>query len=181
MSKIFQFKVTLKDSKPKIWRRFQAEDDLMFFDLHYIIQAVMGWENDHLYQFIVEKNRYIGDPEMLESDDIMDDGKTKLSDIFNEPKTKIIYEYDFGDGWEHELVLEKILEKDPKQHYPVCLAGKLNCPPEDCGGIYGFNNMMQILKDEKHPNHEGIKEWIGENYNPDFFDLETVNEFLKGQ
>ena len=179
MSKIFQFKISLKGSEPKIWRRFQTEDDLMFFDLHYIIQAVMGWENDHLYQFIVEKNRCIGDPEMLESDDIMDDGKTKLSDIFNEPKTKIIYEYDFGDGWEHELVLEKILEKDPKQHYPVCLEGKLNCPPEDCGGIYGFNNMMQIFKDEKHPEHEDIKEWVGENYDPDYFDPEDVNKSMR--
>ncbi|MBK8983479.1 MAG: plasmid pRiA4b ORF-3 family protein [Ignavibacteria bacterium] len=178
MSKILQFKITLKGSNPKIWRRFQTEDNLMFRDLHYLIQAIMGWENDHLYQFIFEEDRYIGDPEMHEGDDISDDKETELSEIFNAPKTIIIYEYDFGDGWEHELVLENILEKNPEQHYPVCLAGELNCPPEDCGGIYGFYDMLNILKDEKHPDHEEIKEWMGEDYDPDLFDIERVNKFL---
>ena len=179
MSKILQFKISLKGSKPLIWRRFQVEDNLMFYDLHLIIQTVMGWENSHLYHFVYGKNSYIGNPDFLESDDTVDDKETKISAIFDKPKTKVIYEYDFGDGWQHDVLLEKILEKDPKQHYPVCLKGELNCPPEDCGGIGGFYLMMETLKDKNNPDYEDTKEWIGENYNPDNFDLNLVNENLK--
>lgn len=112
MSKIFQFKITLKGSEPKIWRRFQVEDNLMFYDLHLIIQTLMGWENSHLYHFAYGKNSYIGNPEFLESDETVDDKETKLSAIFDKPKTKVFYEYDFGDGWQHDVLLEKILEKE---------------------------------------------------------------------
>lgn len=179
MGKILQFKITLKGSKPLIWRRFQIEDNLMFYNLHLVIQTVMGWENSHLYHFIFAKKSYIGNPEMLEMDDIADDKETELSAIFDKPKTKVLYGYDFGDGWEHDLLLEKILEKDPNQHYPVCLKGELNCPPEDSGGIYNFYELMEILKDKKNPDFEDTKEWVGENYDPDYFDLNLVNENLK--
>lgn len=179
MSKILQFKISLKGSKPIIWRRFQVEDNLKFYDLHLIIQIVMGWGNSHLYQFVFENNSYIGNPEFLEDDDTVDDKKIKLSAIFDKPKTKILYEYDFGDGWQHNVVLEKILEKDPEQQYPVCLKGFLNCPPEDAGGIYNFYELLEILKDRKNPDYEETKEWLGENFDKDHFNLKFVNEYLK--
>jgi hypothetical protein len=179
MSKILQFKITLRDSKPEIWRRFQVEDTLMFHDLHLVIQTVMGWSNSHLYQFIYEGNNYIGNPEMLEQEDIADDKDVALSAIFDKPKISMEYEYDFGDSWEHDLILEKIIESDLNRNYPNCLEGKMNCPPEDSGGIFGFYENMKIFKNKKHREHKEIKEWIGKDYNPDFFDLQTVNENLK--
>ncbi|MEO5572800.1 MAG: plasmid pRiA4b ORF-3 family protein [Bacteroidia bacterium] len=179
MSKILQFKITLKGSNPKIWRRFQVEDSFMFYDLHLIIQNVMGWTNSHLYQFIYERNSFIGNPELLDADDIADDKDTVLSAIFDKPKIKMQYDYDFGDGWGHELVVEKILEKNPKQFYPFCLKGEMNCPPDDCGGIYGFYDKIDALKNKKHPDHEDVVEWMGDEYDPESFDLETVNENLK--
>ncbi|MEI6122253.1 MAG: plasmid pRiA4b ORF-3 family protein [Bacteroidota bacterium] len=151
----------------------------MFRDLHLVIQNVMGWNNTHLYQFIFQKDSYIGNPELLESDDVADDSITELAVIFDEPKVKVIYEYDFGDSWEHEVVLEKIVEKIPGQQYPFCLAGEMNCPPDDCGGIPGYYYYMEVLKNKKHPEYKDIKEWMGGDFDPAFFDLETVNEFLK--
>jgi hypothetical protein len=179
MSKILQFKITLKNSNPKIWRRFQIDNSLMFYDLHLVIQNVMGWTNTHLYQFVFGKNNYIGNPELLDSNDVADDSITELAVIFDKPKVKVIYEYDFGDGWEHEVVLEKIVEKLPKQQYPFCIAGEMNCPPDDCGGIPGFYYYLEVLKNKKHPEYKEIKEWMGGDYDPGFFDLETVNEFLR--
>lgn len=179
MSRILQFKITLKHSNPKIWRRFLIDDSLMFNDLHLVIQNVMGWTNAHLYQFVFERNSYIGNPELLESDDVADDSITQLSVIFDKPKVKMLYEYDFGDSWEHELVLEKILEKIPDQQYPYCLAGEMNSPPEDCGGIPGFYYHLDVLKNKKHKDHKAIKEWMGPGYDPTFFDIEVVNDWLK--
>lgn len=179
MSKTLQFRITLRDSKPEIWRRFQVDDILMFHDLHLVIQIVMGWSNTHLYQFIYEGSNYIGNPELSELEDIADDKDVALSMIFDKPKISMEYEYDFGDGWEHEIILEKIIESDLPLHYPNCLEGEMNCPPEDSGGINAFYQNIKIFKNKKHPEHKEVKEWLGKDYNPDFFDLETVNEYLK--
>ena len=136
MAKTLQFKVTLLNVKPVIWRRFEIEENIMFFDLHQVIQLVMGWENSHLYQFIFDKNNFIGDPEMLEEGnfEVADDMETEVAAILDEPGSEIMYEYDFGDGWMHQVVLEKISEGKPKHNYPFCVNGENSCPPEDCGG-----------------------------------------------
>ncbi|MBK8982470.1 MAG: plasmid pRiA4b ORF-3 family protein [Ignavibacteria bacterium] len=179
MSKILQFKISLKGSRPLIWRRFQADDILKFYDLHLIIQTLMGWENIHLYQFVYKKYSYIGNPELLEDDETIDDKKIKLSDIFDKPKTSVSYEYDFGDDWQHKVQLEKILEKDPKQYYPVCIKGAFNCPPEDCGGIEGFYELLEIVQDRNNPDYEDSREWLGEYYDPEYFNLDLINESLQ--
>jgi hypothetical protein len=179
MNKILQFKISLKRSNPKIWRRFQIENNLMFFDLHLVIQGVMGWTNTHLYQFVYEKNSYIGNPEMLDYYDVSDDKITELSVFFDKSKMKILYEYDFGDDWVHELVLEKILDKNDIQQYPICLEGELACPIEDSGGIFGYYNLMEKYNNSKDDEHSDTVEWVGEDFNPEFFDIESVNEILK--
>lgn len=176
---ILQFKITLTGSSPSIWRRFWIESNLKFYDLHLVIQVVMGWTNSHLYQFIYERHSFIGNPELLESDDAADDKETSLQAIFDSPGTTMVYEYDFGDGWKHDLELETIVEKKPSQQYPFCLEGELNCPPEDCGGIPGFYEMMKVLKNKRHPEHKETKEWLGDLYDPKSFDLKAVNENLK--
>ncbi|MBS4027687.1 MAG: plasmid pRiA4b ORF-3 family protein [Ignavibacteriales bacterium] len=179
MNNILQFKITLKYSNPKIWRRFLVPDNITFYDLHLIIQNVMGWFNGHLHQFIYEKKSYIGDPEIFESDDIADEKTIPLNEFFTEPKMQIMYEYDMGDSWLHELVFEKILEKEKGKYYPVCIAGEKNCPPEDCGSLPGFYNMLDTLKKKKGKEYKELMEWLGGEYNPEEFDLVIVNENLK--
>jgi hypothetical protein len=178
MAKILQLNIALKRIEPKIWRRFQVPDSITFADLHYVVQAVMGWHNYHLWQFEYGKNNPIGLPEMLE-ENVADARKLKLRGIFDRIKTAVHYEYDFGDGWEHTILLEKILEPDKNTFYPVCLDGARNCPPEDCGGIGGFYNLVEIMADKKHAEHTSMKEWLGTLYKPEQFNLKEINARLK--
>ncbi|MCW3124835.1 MAG: Plasmid pRiA4b ORF-3-like protein [Bacteroidetes bacterium] len=178
MGTIFQFKVTLRNVKPVIWRRFLVKDDITFWDLHYTIQIVMGWENCHLHQFAKGRDRYIGDLVQMEGE-VEDEDEILVKTIFDKPGTTIRYDYDFGDGWEHDIVLEKILEVDPGLYYPRCIKGKSNCPPEDSGGPYGFMNMMEILASGKGRQKKEILEWLGDDYDPAKFNLQEVNEILE--
>ncbi len=184
MDEILQLKITLKDTKPPIWRRVLVDRNSTFAQLHYIIQIAMGWNNSHLYEFSIERKR-IGIPnEELDDFDLgggklLDAGTEKIENIINSKKIKFGYEYDFGDGWSHLIEVEKFLPKDDKISYPICLDGKLNCPPEDCGGVHGFYDLLEILGDEENPDREDALEWIGGNYNPDQFDMKMVNADLK--
>lgn len=136
--KTYQIQIALKNFRPKIWRRLLIPSDLLMSDFHKIIQTSMGWKNSHLHQFI--KNRTIYSVR-LNDDDLWDDmtnvdyRKIKISNLLNKENEKIMYEYDFGDGWVHDIILEKILPHDDKLKYHICLKGKMNCPPEDCGGV----------------------------------------------
>jgi hypothetical protein len=185
---IFQFKISIKYLTPKIWRRFLVTDDITFNRLHLIIQDVMGWENYHLFSFkdrdfIIEikekENEMMNIFGSLNRKPVFEAKKTQICQIFNTPKQKMIYTYDFGDNWEHELVLEKILEYDREIKYPVCLAGKYNCPPEDCGGAPGFYEMVQAFSDKNHPEHDDVVEWLGEDYDPFYFSAEETTSLLK--
>jgi hypothetical protein len=166
MKNIIQLKITLKGSKPPIWRRFQVHKTTTITGLHEVIQDVMGWENDHLFGFVIN-----GIP--------FDERSSKtIGSQLKEVGQKFEYTYDFGDDWEHTILVEKIMEKTPDAKYPICLDGKGNCPPEDCGGIWGFYELMNTVKDKKHPEHEEMLEWLGEDYDPDFFDKDEVNRRL---
>ncbi|MFH1521886.1 MAG: plasmid pRiA4b ORF-3 family protein, partial [archaeon] len=129
MSKILQLKIYLQGSKPQIWRRFLVEDSIIFDELHETIQEVMGWESYHLYGFKINGIN-IEIPSMDYYPQDKDAGKTKLSDLLNLEKQRFNYVYDFGDGWNHVLVVEKILKKNELEKYPVCIEGKMACPPE---------------------------------------------------
>ena len=158
---IYQIKISLLDTKPPIWRRIQVPDHYNLSDLHYAIQNAMGWENSHLYEFIGNTREPI--PE-----------KHKIEKILSLKNNKIYYEYDFGDGWMHEILLEKILSPLVGAEYPVCIAGKMACPPEDCGGIPGYYNLLEIIKNSKHPEYKFMKEWVGHEFNPKEFDPKKV-------
>lgn len=178
MSKqIYQIQISLVNSKPKIWRRFLTASDISLKDLHKIIQTVMGWTNSHLHQFEIGTISYA--PKEFEVGDTEDSAKVKLYSVLFEESQKIRYEYDFGDGWIHDIVLEKILPFDQMVKLPLCTDGKGNCPPEDCGGIWGYKDLLSIISDPKHEEYEEMVEWLGEDFNPDFFDLVTVNRLLK--
>ena len=175
---VFQLKITLKNIKPSVWRRVLVQSDTRLPDLHKIIQTVTGWTNSHLHQFVFNKCLYaLPDDESFL--DIVDYRKIKLDSLITAPKSKIMYEYDFGDGWEHDIVIEKVLERDNNIFYPVCTGGKRNCPPEDCGGPYGYENLIDIISDPGHGEYHDMIEWLGDDFDPEEFDIDLVNELLK--
>lgn len=180
---IIQLKITLQDSKPPIWRRLLVDKSITFKELHYIIQISMGWENSHLYQF--ETNEYIITTidEYIDEDDyfdkkLVDASSITLNSIITNVKMKFTYTYDFGDDWQHQILVEKFLDYDEKIKYPTCIKGKLNCPPEDSGGIYGFYELLEIIADIKHKERKEVLRWIGKNYDPEHFDKDEINTKL---
>jgi len=178
-AKIYQIKVTLDGSKPPIWRRIQVRSDVSLEKLHYILQAVMGWTNSHLHQFIVGGISF-GEPHPDYGDSMQDERRMRLKQITTSEGFKFHYEYDFGDSWMHTLLVEKVLEPEPGQQYPVCIKGKGACPPEDVGGMWGYYNFLEALGDPNHAEHEMYLEWIGGEFDPQEFDLEETNEILRG-
>ena len=174
---IYQLKVTLRGSKPPIWRRILVPSDIRLGKLHRVLQEVMGWTDSHLHQFIVGDDFY-GVPHPDYDLDIQSERTVPLSRVLLVPKDKIIYEYDFGDSWEHELLLEKVLPPDPETRYPICVTGKRACPPEDCGGVWGYAEFLQAIKSPDHEEHESMLEWIGDDFDPEAFDLAEVNRSL---
>ncbi len=175
---VYQIKVTLKGSKPPIWRRMQITSETTLVQLHRILQRVMGWEGSHLYQFVIGGIAY-GDPGMVGELDVEDARTVTLAALVRGEKSKLLYEYDFGDSWEHELLVEKILPQDEGKRYPVCLTGKRACPPEDCGGVWGYASFLEAIHDPEHPEHEEMLEWIGGEFDPEVFDLDEVNMELQ--
>ena len=180
--KIYQFKVTLRGIRPPIWRRFQVYDDLTFYQLHRVLQEVMGWYDSHLHLFDFH-GWQITDAETLAEgwNDGEDGQKVKLKKHFTAEGQKCRYEYDFVDGWEHELLLEKILPVEPGVFYPRCLKGKRACPPEDCGGVWGYADLLEALAKADHPGREDYLEWLGDDFDPEEFDLEAINASLAAE
>ena len=178
---LYQLKITLRDCKPPIWRRIVVRADMKLDRLHRVIQTTMGWSDCHLHQFIAGGVFYgVPDPE---SDDFgtetLNEKQYTVADLAPMPKKKFIYEYDFGDNWEHEILVEKALPVDVAFKHPVCLAGANACPPEDCGGIPGYYDLLAALADPKHEQHEEMKEWVGGAWDATRFSLEDANAGLK--
>ncbi len=179
---VYQFKITLKGSKPPIWRQIQVEDCTLD-KLHEHIQTAMGWTNSHLHQFEIFGKRY-GDPELLDDGfddfDCLDSTKIRLSQITPNAgkRFKFIYKYDFGDGWEHEILFEGNKMKVAGTKYPLCLEGARSCPPEDVGGIYGYYDFLEALADPKHEDHDNYMEWGGD-FDPNQFDVQQATKAMK--
>ena len=208
---IYELRITLKGSKPLIWRRVAVPADIKLGRLHEVIQIAMGWTDSHLHQFLlrdkglkpdpqemarrfqqggwdaefigrmrgercfVVKETPWGEPSEMEGED---EDRITLSEVCPQVKSKLTYEYDFGDGWEHTIEVQKIAESKPGVACPVCLAGKKACPPEDCGGIWGYYDLLKTVADPHAEDHEDMTEWLGGNFDPDAFDLEEVNAIL---
>jgi len=173
---IYQIKVTLQDSHPSIWRRIQVNSDINLGKLHEVLQIAMGWSNSHLYGFRVGLICY-SEPDPHFPDDTIDGRDIRLDEIVIEGDT-FIYDYDFGDSWEHEIQIEKILSAEPGAHYPLCLAGERACPPEDCGGVPGYDYLLEALSDPTNSKYAELLEWIDEDFDPEAFDLDAVNAAL---
>jgi hypothetical protein len=178
MPDVYQLKVTLMDSKPPIWRRIQVSSDITLYTLHQIIQEAMGWTDSHLHQFIIG-GKYYGEPNPDYGFEMADESRVKLNRVVKGEKAKFRYEYDFGDNWQHQIVVEKILTPEAGVHYPRCLTGKRNCPPEDCGGVWGYADFLEAIQNPEHPEHDELLEWVGGEFDPEAFDLDEVNQALK--
>lgn len=181
---LYQFKITLLGSEPSIWRRIQVHDCTLD-KLHEHIQMAMGWTNSHLHQFEIKGERY-GDPELLddgfEDFECEDSTTTVLSEIL--PKTgkrfAFKYEYDFGDGWEHEVLHEGSPPLEKGKKYPLCLEGERACPPEDVGGVWGYSDFLEAIADPKHEQHDDFVEWAGEFDPAEFDPKKATREMKKG-
>jgi hypothetical protein len=181
---IYQIKIELNDISPPVWRRFLVKSDVLLSDLHLILQTIMGWTNSHLHHFIKENTFYIPPEEEEEWEDTSafknrDYTDIELSQLLTKEGEAIMYEYDFGDGWGHILGLEKIVPAEKGKFYPVCLAGERNCPPEDCGGAGGYEELLGIIHDPGNENFDDTMEWLGGEFDPEAFDINNVNALLK--
>jgi hypothetical protein len=175
---VYQIKVTLKGASPPIWRRLEVSDQITLAKLHRILQVAMGWTNSHLHQFKIGKN-YYGEAYSEMGFKTFDEKRVKLFQLPLREKSKFIYEYDFGDSWEHEILIEKKLTATDGSKVPVCLKGKRACPPEDIGGVWGYAEFLDAISYPEHPDHEEMLEWVGDQFDPDAFDLEEVNRYLE--
>ncbi len=180
LKSVYQLKITLKGSKPPIWRRVLVPENITLYDLHEIIQIVMEWQDYHLHAFTIAGQIY-GNPEDDGNDDFGTKNETRyhLNKLGLSEKARFSYEYDFGDSWDHTILVEKILPALPAEHYPVCIAGKRAAPPEDTGGIWGYENLLQVIADPAHEDHAEMIEWIPEGFDPEEFDLDAVNVALQ--
>ncbi len=180
----YQLRVFLTEAQPLIWRRVKVPGNANLNWLHAILQLAMGWTNSHLHQFICGEHVY-ADPraELNEFEDdpsVLDEGKAKLAQLLPKPGDGLVYEYDFGDSWEHIITFEKLLPAEPSSATTaVCLAGERACPPEDCGGVGGYEELLDILKHPKHPEHKAMKEWLGRPFDPELFDVQAANTWLR--
>jgi hypothetical protein len=178
-AQVYEVKVTLLHTKPPIWRRFRVRSDVALSRFHFILQRIMGWTDCHLHQFVA-KGRYYGVPDPEFSPPRKNERKVLLSQVLRKPKDRLVYEYDFGDGWEHNVVLEKVLEPEAGAKYPYMMAGKRACPPEDCGGVFGYYHLLEVLADPRHPEHEELADWVGGSFDPEAFDLGEINRSFHG-
>ncbi|MCG2722820.1 MAG: plasmid pRiA4b ORF-3 family protein [Thermodesulfovibrionales bacterium] len=180
---VCQFKITLKHTKPAIWRRIQVPETYTFWDLHVALQDAMGWTDTHLHMFRMSdpssgRKAVIGmEDEELDSDmgsTTLLETKQKISKWFSERNDKADYIYDFGDDWEHTIKLEKILPREKDIDYPICIAGARACPPEDCGGTGGYAHFLEIIMDPHHEEYEEMLEWAGGDFDPERFNPDEV-------
>ena len=180
LKSIYQFKITLNHVTPPVWRRFQVRSDITLHRLSTTILIVMDWDGGHLHQFRIQGVDYGIPHEDYEEDNMPEDEREViLKDMPQGDLNGFIYEYDFGDGWEHTVVLEKVLAPDNCVKYPVCLEGARSCPPEDCGGPRGYEDFLKVIKNPKHPEHESMLEWIGNEFDAEELDIEGINDDLQ--
>lgn len=172
---IIRLRVTLRGVKPPVWRRLLMPGTMTLSQLHTAIQAAMGWHDCHLHAFNIGGESF-GD--RRRGDDVSDEDCPTLNDLLRSSAVLFGYTYDFGDRWEHRIAFETSEPAVDGQPYPACVGGKRNCPPEDCGGALGYGQLLAVLADPNHPEHEDQLDWVGGEFDPNEFNLEQANTVL---
>lgn len=174
---IYQLKLTLSDIRPPIWRRIEVLGGITLYRFAAILITAMGWHGGHLHQFRIGEKYYgIPDDEFPSDLETHDERETLLKDIVEAGIKRFIFEYDFGDGWEHVVEFEKAVDQKKGVKYPRCTAGARQCPPEDCGGPPGYEHFLEAIRDSKHPEHVEMLKWIGGDFDPEGFNLGEVSD-----
>ncbi len=177
----YQLKVTIRDIRPPVWRRIRVVGSITFYRLHQIIQNIFAWEDYHLHEFIVDGVHYGApedDEEMGPDYEHRDETRFTLGRVIKTERTKFEYVYDYGDNWRHEILVEKIENAESGEDKPVCLTGRRNAPPEDCGGPWGYMEYVNAMRDPSHERHEELTEWRGPGFDAEEFSREEVNRAL---
>jgi hypothetical protein len=177
----YQLKVTLHDTEPPVWRRVVVDGASTLDHVHEVIQAAFGWWNHHLHEFETDQTRFgVPDPDEDWGTPPIDERLVRLDAVASEG-TEIEYVYDFGDYWQHEIIVEKVTAGESTTTVPSCTDGRRACPPEDCGGPWGYRELLEILGDPTHPEHDERREWIGRPLDPEAFDATEFEENVRSQ
>jgi hypothetical protein len=183
MPRFYLLKITLLNMPHPIWRQFVVPSNISLSKLHEVIQVVMGWHNCHMHSFLLGKQQYMSkmaiDCDPFGDNDSLPEEKYTLESLLSKKGAKIGYWYDFGDDWMHEIVVGNADYTNSEVKSPICcIEGVGACPPEDCGGPYGFFSFCEAMADPKHPEHGELKEWFGGKFDPKHFDIDAVNRRL---
>jgi hypothetical protein len=180
-STVFEFRIVLNGPEPPIWRQIQVPGSYTFWDLHVAFQDAMGWQDYHLHSFDVcvrgtQERMTIGipDEEFPAESPTVPGWEAPIADYFTEPGISAEYLYDFGDSWEHTVTLEKVFPREKGKRYPRCVGGARRCPPEDCGGVWGYQELLEAIRDPAHEEHESMLQWVGGGFDPEAFDASKV-------
>jgi hypothetical protein len=174
---VLRLRITLEEVDPPIWRRLFVPSGVPLAKLHDIIQVAMGWTDSHLHAFTIGTTRYGMDLDDFIEGELDEKKFTVRSAVGDERRFR--YEYDFGDDWQHQVVVEEVIKVPAELPFAVCLDGQRSCPPEDCGGPYGYANLLNALEDPGHEEHDEYIEWVGKDFDPEEFDLATTNVILQ--
>lgn len=173
-------RVTLCDIEPPIWRSIKMTNEMTLDQLHYAIQGAFGWQNSHLHAFEIRgEQRYSSNEVSISEGEEEDSRKVTLGSLTEKNVSDFMYEYDFGDSWHHLVTIEDVKPLNSPAMFPECLDGARHCPPEDCGGVPGFENFLEVMKDRKHPEHKEMMEWFGGKFDPEKFSKREANEEIK--
>jgi len=176
---VYTLRVTLREVKPEVWRRVVVRSETPLPEFAHILEAAMGWEGYHLHMFDVGGVLF-GQPDE-DSDYVIDEAVATVKHVLPLVKSTLRWDYDFGDGWEHDVVVEAIESPQDGKRYPMCLAGERACPPEDCGGVPGYEDLLRVLADPNDPEHEHMLSWAPDGFDPSVFDLVAANRRLRGR
>jgi hypothetical protein len=179
--RVYQLRIELQHIEPRIWRTILVPETLTLPRLDRVVQAALGWTNSHLHDWRIDGKRYgVPNPEWEAPDQLLDERKFTVGAVLGEGIEEFGYEYDFGDGWEHRVVVEKRLAADPNRNtWPMCIAGANACPPEDVGGPPGYMDFVQAMRDPAHEEHLAMWRWYGGPFDPTAFSLNDANRAIK--
>ena len=173
---IYHLKIVLQETEPPIFRILQIKGNANLGRLHDYIQGAMGWKDSHLHEFKIKERRYQAEEQMY--DDMFDESDYRINKLLQEGDS-FEYIYDYGDCWEHKITVEKIIPPEDGVYYPICSYGERACPPEDCGGTMGYEELLEVLNNPEHEDYEHFSEWVDEDFDSEVFDIEKTNRVIR--